>query len=108
MSQQEGESGGAQDAENPSQEVAGGSTQECDGEHQERDISDDSSWPDATTAKIIEMWRDRPLLYDVSHPNYLNRDKKHKALSEIALEVKITGNYYMINMSKVSLLYYSL
>jgi hypothetical protein len=49
------------------------------------------SWPDSTTARIIELWRDHPELYDLHHPLYSNRDNKQKVLSAIASDVKITG-----------------
>jgi hypothetical protein len=61
----------------------------------EAEETSDCFWPDSTTAKIIEMWRERPQLYDVTHRWYLNRDKKAEALSEIAREIKITGKCNM-------------
>jgi hypothetical protein len=65
--------------------------------HTVEETLDDCAWPDATTSRIIELWRERPILYDVTHRHYLNRDRKAQALSEIATEVKITGKcLYMI------------
>lgn len=55
--------------------------------------SHDASWPDITTGRIIELWMQRPLLYDTTHRFYLDRDKKQAALLDIANEVKISGLY---------------
>ena len=42
--------------------------------------------------KWVEIWPDRPSLYDVCSADFKNRDKRQKALEEIAMAVDQNGN----------------
>ena len=55
-----------------------------------------SNWPDNTTMKLIEMWRERDVLYDTSHKHYRNKMKKEKALNQISTELNMTRMYLWV------------
>lgn len=42
--------------------------------------------------KLVEIWPDHPCLYDVRSADFKNRDKRQKALEEIAIAVNQNGN----------------
>jgi hypothetical protein len=42
--------------------------------------------------KLVEIWPDHPCLYDVRSADFKNRDKRQKALQEIATTVDQNGN----------------
>ena len=42
--------------------------------------------------KLVEIWPDHPCLYDVRSADFKDRDKRQKALEEIALAVNQNGN----------------
>lgn len=47
------------------------------------------NWSDEQTISFIEMYRDRPVLWRSSDPEYKNRNKRHDALIEIAVSFGI-------------------
>ena len=51
-----------------------------------------SSWPDDITATLIELWSQRPLLYNVQDKDYLNKNKRHKAREEVVTAIGKDGN----------------
>jgi hypothetical protein len=51
----------------------------------------DCGWPDRETVKVIELFRDKPQLYDVQHRWYAHREKKSAVLSAMASELGIGG-----------------
>ena len=61
----------------------------------EEDSSDESgsNWPDDKTARLIEMWKERGALYDITHRHYRNKLKKAKALNQICQELDMSRMY---------------
>uniref|UniRef100_H3D8E7 MADF domain-containing protein n=2 Tax=Tetraodon nigroviridis TaxID=99883 RepID=H3D8E7_TETNG len=43
-----------------------------------------SSWTEETLETLVELWREHPCLYDVSHELYQNRDRKEECWREVA------------------------
>ena len=62
----------------------------------EEDPDDDdlSSWPNAKTAILIEMYKARPYMYDILHKHYRNRGKKNAAINKMAAKVNMTREYF--------------
>ena len=54
------------------------------------DDDDLSTWPNAKTAQLIEMYRARPYLYDLNHKHYRNRAKKNAAINKFAMKLNMT------------------
>lgn len=52
---------------------------------------EDYGWPDKDTMKLIELYRERPQLYDTTHKWYYNRDKKTGTLELLASEMDCSG-----------------
>lgn len=50
-------------------------------------------WSDEKIVKLIALYEQNSLLYDVKDNNYHNRIKKKIALNEIATELGTTGLY---------------
>lgn len=57
-----------------------------------------TSWTDESQETLIELWREHPCLYDVSHQFYQNRDQKEESWREVAAilnkpgeEVRVKG-----------------
>ena len=50
-----------------------------------------SKWPDEETARLIEMYRERPFLYDLANKWYLNKNKKNRAYLYMAGKLNISG-----------------
>ena len=48
--------------------------------------------------KLVEIWPDHPCLYDVRSADFKDRDKRHKALEEIAMAVNHNGNNIFMNI----------
>ena len=44
--------------------------------------------------KLVEIWSDHPCLYDVCSADFKDRDKRQKALQEIAMAVNQNSNIY--------------
>ena len=51
----------------------------------------DFEWTDAKTRRLIYMFEDRPVLYDIGHEQYCNRDARNKVLEEFASEINCSG-----------------
>ena len=49
--------------------------------------------------KLVELWPDYPCLYDVRPADFKDRDKRQKALEEIAMAVNQNGNIAIILMN---------
>lgn len=47
-------------------------------------------WTQETTLYLIEMYREKELLWDAKHPWYYNKIKKSDAWTEIASEMNIS------------------
>ncbi len=43
--------------------------------------------------KFVELWPDYPFLYDVRSPEFKDRNKREKAMAEIAEKVEQNGEY---------------
>ena len=41
--------------------------------------------------KLIDLWPDYPCMYDVRSPEFKNRDKREKAVTEMAQKLEQTG-----------------
>ena len=41
--------------------------------------------------KLIDLWPDHPCLYDVRSKDFKNRDKREKAVADLALQLEQTG-----------------
>lgn len=61
---------------------------------EEHSDSDDGGWPDKDTGWLIELYRSKPQLYDVSHKYYSNRDRKTATLTYMAQEMQCSGEWY--------------
>ena len=53
----------------------------------------DTSWNIENEEILIDMWRDKPCLFDVSTAGFHNRNLKLKARQEIAERLNLPGNY---------------
>ena len=61
------------------------------------DVDDDelSQWPDDLTVRIIELFRNSPILYDINNKNFRNKTRKAKAFQKIAKKTNCCGMYGM-------------
>ena len=58
-------------------------------------------------SKLIEFYEARPLLYDVKHNDYHNRDKRSKALDEISKGLGISGEIkILVNLSSLAVFWF--
>jgi hypothetical protein len=55
------------------------------------DDEDDGGWPDRETGQLIELFRTNPILYNVSHKWYANRERKDRTYNDMARELGISG-----------------
>ena len=44
-------------------------------------------WSSEETAQLINLWCSRPVLYNTSLPNYMDKNKKNQAIKEISEEM---------------------
>lgn len=51
------------------------------------------TWKDERVAELIDLYQDRPCLYNVKSKDYFNRDLRKKALEEIAKAIGTTGKW---------------
>ena len=51
-------------------------------------------WTEERIEELIVLFEDRPCLYNTKLKDYFNRDKKKKALDEIAAALGATGKLY--------------
>ena len=49
------------------------------------------TWPVEMEEVLVEMWAERPCLYAVASPDYSDRDKKEKAVMEMAANIGKSG-----------------
>ena len=49
--------------------------------------------------KLVEIWPDHPCLYDVCSADFKDRDKRQKALEEIAMAVNQNSNIVKMLMN---------
>ena len=49
------------------------------------------TWSYEKITELIDMYEDRPCLYNTKHQEYFNREKRRKALSEIAAAMDFPG-----------------
>ena len=54
-------------------------------------MTDKFIWTDASTELLIDMWRDKDILFDVKHPEYYKREKKGNAIKEIRKALGCNG-----------------
>lgn len=52
---------------------------------------EDCLWPSYKEDRLVEMFRERPFLYDLNAPGYQNRYKKAKAMKEMSEALKVHG-----------------
>ena len=52
------------------------------------------SWSTEKINRLIDLFEERPSLYDIKSKNYFNRDARSKALAEIAETLDIPGNIW--------------
>lgn len=50
-----------------------------------------SSWTEETLETLVELWREHPCLYDVSHELYQNRVQKEESWREVAALLQQPG-----------------
>ncbi len=56
---------------------------------------DEAMWGEAILEdKLIDLWPDYPCLYDVNLPEFKNRDKREKAMEEMAEKLEQTGSHF--------------
>ena len=62
-----------------------------------------ATWSVQATTKLIELYEERPNLYNIKDKSYHNRDLRSKAYSEIATALDISGIIiqYIINSNYV-------
>ena len=58
------------------------------------------NWTDEKLELCIDLYQVRPYLYNTKHSEYFNRDKRNKALSDMAKEIGTTGNNTSFSYSK--------
>lgn len=56
----------------------------------EEDIPNELVWSREQVRQLIDLYRDRPLLWDPTHPLFKHKLKKHLAWLEIAQSMKMT------------------
>ena len=63
-----------------------------DSDFDEDDFDEDdlSSWPNEKTAELIQRWKAKPFLYDLTHKLYSNKPKKDAAIARIADKMNVT------------------
>jgi hypothetical protein len=59
------------------------------------------NWSVESEEKLVDLWEERPCLYDISCKEYSNRDIKRKALDDIGAALSMPGNLDCILMSTV-------
>ena len=50
-------------------------------------------WTVETISELIDLYEDRPCLYNTKQNDYFNRDLRSKALAEIAEAINFPGMY---------------
>ena len=50
-----------------------------------------NTWTIEKTAELIDLYQEKPCLYNTKHKNYFNRDHRAKALSEISEVIGLEG-----------------
>jgi hypothetical protein len=66
--------------------------------HKDPDLEvdeDECGWPDEQTAHLIELWKERSYMYDVSHNLYYKKTKKEGGYEEIAKALNCSGKCYV-------------
>ena len=55
------------------------------------------TWTNEAVTELIDLYEERPCLYDTKHKDYYNRDLRGRALSEIADKTGFSGkmNLYL-------------
>ena len=48
-------------------------------------------WTIERVSELIDLWEDRPCLYNTKHTTYFNRDLRSKSLSAIAAAIDLEG-----------------
>ena len=51
----------------------------------------ENCWTEDKEDELIEMWRDRPCLFDVGSRGYSDRTAKTRAMEEIAKRLELSG-----------------
>ena len=94
---EEAETSRSDHEEEDNEDDAGGDEAETheDGFNEQDDVP--YGWPDADTGRLIELWRDRPQLYDLSHKWYSNKHKKDGTLARMCSELNISGMFGTCN-----------
>jgi hypothetical protein len=62
--------------------------------------TDDWGWPDRETVRVIELFRQKPQLYDVTHKLYAHRERKNDTLVKMASELGVSGKCFIFNDCK--------
>lgn len=53
-------------------------------------VKDTLKWTNEITLKFIELYQNKPMLWDPKNQNYYNKFMKHDAWEELASEMKIS------------------
>ena len=56
-------------------------------------MASSSLWTADAISELISHYQERPCLYDTKIKDYFDRDKRSKALAEIAELLKVNGKY---------------
>ena len=56
-----------------------------------KDTSDKFRWSDEATEALIDLWKNKPVLFQPTHADYHKRDKKERALADIKDALVETG-----------------
>ena len=51
------------------------------------------TWTTETVSDLIDLFEERPCLYNTKHKDYFNRDLRSIALEEISREIGFPGEY---------------
>ena len=52
-------------------------------------------WTEVVVTELIDLFQERPCLYNTKSPNYFNRDRRNKALDEISKTLGTTGEAFI-------------
>ena len=61
-------------------------------------------WTDYCLELLIDLYQERPSLYNTKHPDYFNREKRNKALSDMAKLIGTTGNLKTLSFNPAKFL----
>eukprot|EP00794_Sanderia_malayensis_P018616 gene18616-20493_t len=58
-------------------------------------------WDERTIRELIELWRERPSLYDLKHLYYTNKNSRRKRMEEISAQINIPVEEIVLKMNNL-------